>query len=224
MIKSNIIGEDRNIYMSYLNDHYKHKWTMSGTGERACPVIALDTINKMFGIDVDIKSVPNYMMNTDGVNAQYGIINPVVNMQQLKALAHTYKLLFKKSYVDLVAAHELYLYDLHKSNLLELLVRDMYNAVQLHQEFCEAVCVFNKNHGHPLDNQPSIYIDVNPANGIYYKELMDYAHYNGAKPKVSFKIKHDKITKLGVMDENDFELSFNGLGYNINIKNIKYLQ
>ena len=119
MIKSNIIGEDRNIYMSYLNEYYKHKWTMNGIGDRACPVIAIDTIKKLFGIDVDIKSVPYYMMNTDGVNAQFGIINPVVNLQQLKALAHTYKLSFKKSYVDLVVAHELYLYDLHKSDLLE---------------------------------------------------------------------------------------------------------
>lgn len=193
---------------------------MNGIGERACPVIELGTIKKLFGIDLDIRSVPNYMLNTDGVNAQYGIINPFVNLQQLKVLALTYKLSYKKSYVDLLVAHELYLYDLHKSDLLELLVRDMYNAVQLHQEFCEAVRVFYKNQGQPLDNGTSIDIEVNPTNGICYKELMDYAHYNGNKPKVSFRIGHDKMTRLCIMDEDDFELSFNGKGYNINIKNI----
>lgn len=223
MIKSNLTEQYQKVYLSYLTDRYKQKWTLARAGKRFIPVISLDAIEQLFGINLPQNEIDNRKLAFGTLDEQYNIAKTVFNIEQLKVIAYRYKLTSRKSYVDLLVAHELLRYDNYLTDVLVLLLEDMYNAVQIHKEFTEAISNYSKENGNLTDDTISVDIQVNPNHGICYKELMNYTHYNGVKPQILFTIKKEDYSRSCIIDVDDYEMEFNEKNYNIAIRNIKFL-
>ena len=214
MIKSNMNEIDRNPYISYISSQYQGVWRICTKGNVVFPVIGISSVERIFGITIDKAKVPLRRIKPSGYD----------NKEQFDAIALLYKLRDRRSYRDLLVAHDLEMYNNSIINELSIWSEDIYNAVQLHHEFCEALQAYLVNN---LDdsfsiNDSAFSIDVNPENGICYKELIDYAHYKGQKPAIGFNIVSGGKSKKGQIRPDDYEMQFEETSYKIRIYNIQF--
>ena len=105
MIQSNLTEQYQKTYLSYLTDRYKQKWTLVGAGNRFLPVMPLDAVEHLFGINLPQSDIDNRKLVLDKLDEHYNIAKTVFNVEQLKVIAFKYKLSSRKSFVDLLVAH-----------------------------------------------------------------------------------------------------------------------
>lgn len=224
MIKSNMDEVYRNTYISYISSRYGRVWQLCTRGNEVFPLIGVSSVERIFGITVDQTKVPPRRMRTSGYDEHCDIQEMYYNQEQFDVIAFTYNLRERKAYRDLLVAHELVLYDSYRTDVLGLWADDMYNAVQLHKEFCDALQTYLSNilDEHVSVNESDFSLDVNPQHGVCYKELMDYAHYEGLKPEIKFRITVGGRRMRGVIQPNDYVMQFEETSYNIRIDNIQF--
>lgn len=224
MIKSNMNEMYRNTYISYISSRYQGVWWICTKGDVVFPVIGLSSVERIFGITIDKAKVPLRRMKPSGYEEYCDIQEEYYNKEQFDAIAFLYKLRDRRSYRDLLVAHDLEMYNNSIINELSVWAEDMYDAVQLHHEFCEALQAYLVNNFDDSFsiNDSAFSINVNPENEICYKELIDYAHYKGQKPAIGFKIVLGGKSKKGQILPDDYEMQFEETSYKIRIKNIQF--
>lgn len=224
MITSNMNEIDRNRYISYISSRYNGVWRICTRGREIFPVIGISSIERIFGMIIDKTKVPPRRMKPSGYDEYCDIQEAYFDKNQFEAIANTYRLCDRKAYRDLLVAHKLELYNNNLIDELGIWADDMYNAAQLNREFYEALHTYCTNH---LAKQVSIKdtdfsIEVNHENEICYKELMDFAHYEGTKPEIRIRMKTGRRRMKGVIQPNDYEMQYRETSYNIRINNIQF--
>ena len=224
MIKSNMNEIYRNKYISYISSRYRGVWQICTKGNVVFPVIGISSVERIFGITIDKAKVPLRRMKPSGYEEHCAIQEEYYNKEQFDAIAFVYNLRDRRAYRDLLVAHDLEMYNNSIINELSVWADDMYNAVQLHHEFCEALQAYLVNN---LDdsfsiNDAAFSLEVNPENGVSYKELIDYAHYEGQTSPIGFKISLGGKRKKGLIRPDDYDMQFEETSYNIRINNIHF--
>lgn len=225
MITSNLSEAYINVYMSYISTRYEHLWNALNVGNKVVPVIGVANINNLFRINVPSDLFKSAIRQQGAFSFQCDLKEPYITLDQLQRVALTYRLTDRKTFIDLKVAHNLFLYNMYRSDNLVLLVEDMYNAAQFHNEFYMSVISYfkEKKQHQELDRNINLSIDTNPENGICYKEVMDYLHYDGMKPNISFHISSGKKVIQASINASDFEAQFTEYSYNIILHNINIL-
>lgn len=225
MIISNMNEERRNKYISYISSHYNGVWQKCTRGRVVYPVIEIGSVEEIFGITIDPTNVPHRIMKPSGYEEHCDIQGMYCDDKQLEAIEFAYKLRDRKASRDLLVARDLLLYNNNLLDVLRIWLEDMYNTVQLHNEFCEALqiyCTTNQPYEQVSIIGNDFNIDVNQQHGISYKELMDFAHYGGQKPAIRFKTSLGGRKMKGLITPNDYELQYGETSYNIRISNIQF--
>lgn len=214
----------RNRYISYISLRYQSVWQICTKGKDVFPVIGISPVERIFGISIDKSNIPLRRMRPSGYEEYCAIQEEYYNKEQFDAIAFIYNLRDRRSYRDLLVAHGLIRYNNSFINELGIWADDMYNAVQLHKEFCEALQTYLSSYLDKLIsiNDSVFSIDVNPENKICYKELIDYAHYESQKPAIGFMISLGGRRKKGLIRPDDYDMQFKETSYNIRINDIQF--
>lgn len=221
MIRSNLSEVYQNRYLSYIASHYENKWQIYTQGNIIYPVIDINTLSDLFGIDISNIKIPSRKVIQNSFVPRCDINGITLNIDQLKGIGYSYKLTNKKAYVDLLAGYNVCCYNNYLTDSLVILADDMYNAIQLHKEFCESVLNYCRSHVDGLRPECNIDVDIiTNSHGICYKELMDFVHYNCSKPEILFKITIDGVLHHARIAVPDYSMRFTETSYNIEICNI----
>ena len=214
----------QSVYTSYLSERYVHLWHMYMEGYKMAPVLTKKTVEALFNINLDDKYTGLPFPRGNTYEPTCDVQGPYVTFEYLSVIAQAFKLTLRKTYVDLKVAYSLCLYNSELIDKLPLFVDTMYNAVQLHKEFVEAVLSYynSTNNAEFQADDVNISIEVNSQNGICYKELMDYLHYKGEKPPILFIMTIGNSKKKCVIKSSDYEAHFSETSYNINIHLIDF--
>lgn len=222
MINSNLPEVYQNRYLSYIASNYENKWHILTQGNIIYPVLGINTLRELFGIEISDDALPPKRVKQNSFQPHTDINGVTITIDQLKTIAYQYNLTGMKAYVDLLVGYNVCCYNNYLSESLVILGDDMYNAVQLHKEFCESVRNYCIGHINGLAPESKIDVDIiaNPQNGICYKDLMDFIHYGGAKPEILFRCSMNGIFLRAKIRVQDFEIHFTETSYNIEIDNI----
>lgn len=223
-IISNLNEYYQSFYTSYLSERYEHLWHMYVEGYKMAPVLTKKTVEALFNISLDdnYTGLPFPRGNTFEPTCE--VQGPYVTFELLSVVAQKYKLTHSKTYGDLKVAYSLCLYNSELIDKLPLFADTMYNAVQLHKEFVEAVLSYYNSTNNAVFkvDDVNISVEVNPQNGICYKELIDYLHYKGPKPAILFVMTIGNLKKKCVIKSSDYDADFSETSYNINIHFIDF--
>ncbi len=221
MIKSNLTEDYQNRYLLYIASHYENKWHIYSQGNIIYPVLGLNTLSDLFGIDISNVIIPPKKESENSFEPYCDISGTILTIDQLKGIGFRYKLSDRKAYVDLLVGYNVCRYNNYLTELLVLLADDMYNAIQIHKEFRDSVLDYCKDRFDDWRSDSQIDVDIiTGPYGICYKELMDYVHYGCYKPEILFKISQNGKSCRARITEQDYEMRFTETSYNIEIGNI----
>lgn len=223
MIKSNLTEDYQNRYLSYIASHYENKWHIYSQGNIVYPVLGLNTLSDLFGIDLANVTIPTKRERQNSFEPRCDINGITLTIDQLKEIGFKYELFNKKAYVDLLVGYNVCRYNNYLTELLVLLADDMYNAVQIHKEFCDSVLDYCKDRFNDWRSDSKIEVDIiTGPQGICYKELMEFVHYGCNKPEILFKISHNGDSYCARIAKLDYEMRFTETSYNIEIGKIYF--
>lgn len=219
----NLSKNDQSKYLKYLYEKYVKYWNQSDLGTAVIPVITKECIEAIFGIQLDVTRFDKYKGDPNSIYTLRCDVNGYFyNCQQLTAIASYYRFTDQKAYIDLLVAHHLFLYDFDKTNNVPLLADNMYNSLKLHKVFYgEVIAYCQKNiTSYAIDDSWDISLADNTGCGICYKELMDYLHYDGEKPSVSFTLLKGNVTLKMHMTADDYNAEYGLSSYKFSIMRI----
>lgn len=223
MIRSNLTEVNQNRYLSYIASHYENKWHIYTQGKIVYPVLSLESVEELLGIDISNIALPPKNEKQNSFEPRCDINGITLTINQLKEIGYQYKLTDRKAFIDLLVGYNVCCYNNYLTESLVILADDMYNAIQLHKEFYDSVLDYCRCSIKDWCLEGKIEVNIiTGQHGICYKELMDYVHYGCSKPDILLRISMNGDSHKARIAVQDYEMHFTEISYNIEIGKISF--